>query len=148
MRLSGPGTGYAQNRLDSFAQPVTSLVLIHVILMEDLHHQRRQIQLNSKQTNLCETLLRHCLILNLFIMDLMFDGPIKVHLACVLLHVALILGKLPMELIQIMNCAGILFFNLKASFNIVMQKAEIIIKQPPFILEDCTDHQEKKSNAN
>ncbi len=83
--------------------------------------------------------------MNLFIMDLSFKGPIEVYLECVLLHVALILGELPMGLIQIINSVGITFFNLKASFNIVMQKVTIIIKQPPFILEHCLVHQEKSA---
>jgi hypothetical protein len=83
-------------------------------------------------------------MLNLFIMDLIFSVPIKLHLACVLLHVVLTLGELPLESIQIMNCAGIPFSNLKASFNIVLPKETNIIKQLPITIKDYMIHQEKR----
>ncbi len=83
------------------------------------------------------SLLRLCLTLKLFIMDLGFKHQIEKDIVFVLLQNASPLLEKNITLIMIIQCVEQDIFKVLVFFNIVAIRGMIITQQLPFILQHC-----------
>jgi hypothetical protein len=87
--------------------------------------------------SLHKTLLRHCLFLNLFIMDFSFKGPMKLDIAFVLLQKVSLLGEESMRLMMSICCVGLNFIAGQSLLQHCDGKGNEYHTATAFILEHC-----------